>query len=495
MFGARGWIVGTLLLLLVAAARATAQEPQDVRFDFQDVELRLVLSALADAGGFNLVYSDLPQRRVTLRMNQPIARDRVRDLLRSISAANGLRVVDEGGLLRVEPGSPETAGVTTGADSTPATELRLFVYRLKHARAPRMAATLQAIFGGRSTSPQVQGTTRVPLSQGLRDQRLLPVGAEAVPRVTVDVGTPTVGLPGQLQGDVQIVPDEATNAVLVLAKPADWEVIRGAVDSLDRRPLQVLIEVLIAEVRRTRELDAGLSGELGFSSSGTDVGAKLKSTAPGDFVLNVMRAGSFNASVALSALASNGEVRILSRPVVLAQNNQEARVLIGSERPFIQVFRSLPTDAAVRDQVVQYRDVGTSLSIVPTINEDGYVNLQVTQEVSTATAETQFGAPVISTREASTHLFVRNNQTVVIGGLIDRQEDRSRSGVPVLKDMPLVGGLFGTTHSSWSRSELFIFLTPHLVATDDDADRIRRNVEKNSELLRPVLSDTTQRRP
>ena len=123
-------------------------------------------------------------------------------------------------------------------------------------------------------------------------------------------------------------------------------------------------------------------------------------------------------------------MRIVSRPVILAQNNQEARILVGSERPFVQVSRSLPTDAAVRDQVIQYRDVGTKLTITPTINADGYVNLQVLQEVSTATAETQFGAPVISTREASTHLFVKNGHTAVLGGLIDRQQEKTRVGHP-----------------------------------------------------------------
>jgi general secretion pathway protein D len=196
--------------------------------------------------------------------------------------------------------------------------------------------------------------------------------------------------------------------------------------------------------------------------------------------------GAVDVDVLLSALSSTGRVRILSRPVILAQNNQEARILVGSERPFVQVFRSLPTDGATRDQIVQYRDVGTSLTILPTINPDGYVNLQLTQEVSTATAETQFGAPVISTREAATQLLARNGQTVVIGGLIDRQRDWTRSGIPVLKDIPLLGALFGSTHSIDSNSELFLFLTPHIVETDDDADRIRDEVQRSGVLEREL---------
>jgi general secretion pathway protein D len=175
--------------------------------------------------------------------------------------------------------------------------------------------------------------------------------------------------------------------------------------------------------------------------------------------------------------------------VILAQNNQEARILVGSERPFVQVSRSLPTDAAVRDQVIQYRDVGTKLTITPTINDDGYVNLQVLQEVSTATAETQFGAPVISTREAATHLFIKNGRTAVLGGLIDRQQERARSGIPILMELPLVGGLFGTTRNTTSTSELFLFLTPHIVATDEDSDRVRENFERQAPLMRRTLEE------
>jgi general secretion pathway protein D len=155
----------------------------------------------------------------------------------------------------------------------------------------------------------------------------------------------------------------------------------------------------------------------------------------------------------------------------------------------VQVSRSLPTDAAVRDQVIQYRDVGTKLTITPTINDDGYVNLQVLQEVSTATAETQFGAPVISTREASTYLFVKTGRTAVLGGLIDRQQERTKSGIPVLMEIPLIGGLFGSRHTTSSNSELFLFLTPHIVATDQDAEDVRQDVESGTPLLRSTIPE------
>jgi type II secretory pathway component GspD/PulD (secretin) len=455
-------------------------------FDFQDADLRLVISALAEAGNLNVLYGDVPPRRVTMRMNQPVSAEQVLPLLRSIAASNGLILSEEGGFIRLESaGAPDPRAVAE-AEGQPS-DVRLFVYRLRHARADRMAGTLQSVFGAARGAPAhgPAGLSRQPLSQSLREQRIPPQESDESPQVRVELGATAPSLPGQVQGDIQIVPDEMTNSLLVRAQEGDWEVIRQAIEALDLRPLQVLIEGMIVEVRRTRDLELGVDvrgSDQRPAETRTTVEGELRGQA-GDLVLEVMRVGGLDVNVTLSALASTGRVRILSRPVILAQNNQEARILIGAQRPFIQVFRSLPTDAAVRDQVVQYRDVGTSLMILPTINPDGYVNLQISQEVSTATTELQFGAPVISTREASTHLFVRDGQTVVIGGLAERQRDETHSGVPLLKDIPLLGILFRSTRESNTQSELFLFLTPHIIETDEDADRIRHGVETGTELL------------
>ncbi len=511
----------TLIITLVAlstgmVARASTQEPPAVKataqgmlFDFQDADLRFVLAALGEAGRLNLIYSELPSRRVTLRTNQAIAADQILPLLKSLAASNGLRVTEEGGLIRIDDlgGASREERSEPRGDTVAGADLRLFVYRLKHARATKLAGTLQAIFGGGGNRQSAAMGGRLPptLSQQLRQQQVAPTDPGQPPQVSVELGPPTPAqpqsLPGQLRGEVQIVADEATNSLLVRAQSEDWEVLRQSIETLDLRPLQVLIEVFIAEVQSTSDFQLGVSGRVGDDSTkvGNSTRATLQGSSAGDFALNVMRVGRINVEIALAALSSKGNVRIISRPVLLAQNNQEARILIGSERPFVQVSRSLPTDAAVRDQVVQYRDVGTQLTLTPTINEDGYVNLQIAQQVSNATAEVQFGAPVISTREASTHLFVRDGQTVVIGGLVDRQQDRSRSGVPILKDIPLLGHLFGTTQRSETRSELFLFLTPHIIATDEDADRIREGATRGVELLRPSmpltpLIDSTQQR-
>ncbi|MDZ4865175.1 MAG: secretin N-terminal domain-containing protein [Gemmatimonadota bacterium] len=495
-----GTVLVLLPLLLCAARGAVAQEPvkvtpQGVLLDFQDADLRFVITALAEAGDINVVYGELPQRRVTLRMKQPVSREGLRPLLKSLAQSNGLRVTETADFLRLDSG---VAGGLPARDSArqPAPDVALVVYRLKHAKASQLASTLQSIFaGGRGDA--ATGLRSVPLSEEL-ETRLPPAGADdstaPTPRVDVQLGDARPFIPGQLKGQIQIVPDERTNALIVRALPADWAILKQTIEQLDIRPLQVLIEVVIAEVKRT--------SETGFSASGTVKDARGNPRVEGTLedakaarsvLLRLLSGGAVNLDLALSALASRGNVRILSRPVIMAQNNQEARILIGSERPFIQASRSLPTDAGVRDQVIQYRDVGTKLTLTPTINSDGYVNLQVLQEVSTATAEVQFGAPVISTREASTHLFIRDGQTAVIGGLIDRQQEKSKSGIPGLMDIPLLGGLFSTTRNTSSNSELFLFLTPYLIQTDDDIDRTREGIRHDAPLLRDLVPGAAPR--
>ncbi|MDQ8153403.1 MAG: secretin N-terminal domain-containing protein [Gemmatimonadota bacterium] len=467
-----------LCALLLAAAPCVMRAQQGVRttdsgviVDFQDADLRVVLSALAEAGKVNLVFGDLPDRRVTLRLREAIPASEVAALIRSLATGSGLRVEQDGPLLRVLAPTAPAPVAASGSD------VRLHVYRLKHVRAATLAATLQSLFGGaRPAAPT--GLATPTLTERLQSQRLAILAGDSGPAAPADAG-----LRAELKGPVQVVPDEASNSLLVRALPADWALVQEAITALDLRPLQVMIEVLIAEVRQSRDLDVRVSGgaakspDVDTRTSGT-LGGEEPSTAA--FLLRLARGGTISADVALAALSTRGDVRVLSRPLLLAQNNLEARMLVGSQRPFVQVFRSLPTDNGVRDQVVQYRDVGTTLAILPTINPDGYVSLQVSQEVSSATNETQFGAPVISTREATTHLFVKDGQTAVLGGLVDRTQEKTRTGIPGLSSLPWIGGAFGSTRTATANSELFLFLTPHIIANDEDLERIRGAVERKT---------------
>ena len=175
----------------------------------------------------------------------------------------------------------------------------------------------------------------------------------------------------------------------------------------------------------------------------------------------------------LQALASRTSVRVLSTPRVLALNNEQARILVGSEVPFTSA--TLTSLNAVVNQVVQFRNVGTQLTVIPTVNHDGYVTFRLLQEVSALSAQTiaaAQNAPVITTREAETSAIVKTGHTVVIGGLIGETQQAIESGVPILKDVPVLGSLFRTRSLARERTEIAIFLTPYVVFTDEQADSL-----------------------
>jgi type II secretory pathway component GspD/PulD (secretin) len=463
------------------AAGQGAQE--GITLNFQNLDLSSVITAMAQSAGLNVVSSNMPAIQVTLRTAVPVSRGEVGSLIRSLALAHGVTVVEEPGFLRLQGPAVQEGEVVEPR--------HLYIHRLQHANALVLSGTLQALFGG--SAPRAAGTaSRVGQTLSQQLQAIEQQSAQQFRGVTTGTAAPVVVqlADGELQGDVQIVPDEITNSLLVRATTADWAIIEHAITALDLRPLQVVIEVVIAEVRRTGDLSVGMDifATDVKEEGGTGTTAFLPGPDPGDsFTLSVLRTGNLNVEATLSALSATGNVRILSRPLIQAQNNQEARILVGSQRPFVQVSQVLATDQGTRNEVVQYREVGTALTIFPTINEDGYVNLLLTQEVSSATAETQFGAPVISTREATTQLLARTGQTVVIGGLVDQQTEESRSGIPILKDIPVLGYLFGTNRRSVANAELFLFLTPYVIANDDEGDLLRRELEENAELLRQLV--------
>jgi general secretion pathway protein D len=489
------WAAAALLLALPGAAAAQGgggveRTAQGVQIDFQGTDMRLAVAALAEAAGLNVVFGELPSRPVTLRTGAPVPPSMLRSYLESLLRANGLNLVDEGGgLLRVVSaqgaGEGQQQPVQGSVQRGPPGEMRVWVHRLRHAPAEDIARSVGALFGiGDRGGAGAPGEVR-SLSEELRTGRY--GSAEEGARPT------DRSVSAQLQGGVQIVPDPRTNALLIRATAADYETIRAAVDELDTRPLQVLIEVLIAEVRRDRQFGLGVDVRIPEQlepRTGATIGGELSGGSAGDVVLRVMRLGAVRAEVVLRALAASGEVTILSRPVILAQNNEQARILVGDERPFIQISRALPTDGAVRDQVVQYRDVGTQLTIRPTINPDGYVTMSVLQEVNTATAETQFGAPVISTREAETRLLVKDGNTVVIGGLVDQQRTTANTGIPFLRDIPVLGNLFRSTQRRNTTTELFLFLIPHVLRTDEDVEEATARVRERAPRLDRALGDS-----
>lgn len=464
-------------------ARAEAQAPSvtarndSVSIRLIDVDLRSAVQLLAPYLDKPLLFSGPGGVNVTLETPQPIARSGIRRLLSGLLDGNGYELVEDStaGLLRARAirttPSASAGGAPEAVAAVPVDTMagRLVVIPLQHARAIDVAATVNALYGHGGVVAGSNATRAQTLAEQLRGN-LVPPPGEPPPAVQDRSGSSDG--PNR---SLTLVADPRTNSLLVRASSSDLALIRTVVSALDVRPLQVLIEVLVAEVRRDRSLGINVEGELGPTTIGKTAAAiegAIGEAGLGDFAIRVMGIGGLDLTGTLRLAAGRGNVRILTRPVVLATNNESAEIVVGSQRPFVQVQRALPTDAASRDQIVQYKDVGTKLTVRPTISTDGTVHLEVTQEVSTATSELAFNAPVIATRSVRTQLLVRDGQTVALGGLTDRQLERRQGGLPFLSAIPWIGGLFGRASSQEIESELFVFLTPRVIRTDDDAMRL-----------------------
>ncbi|MGH7655975.1 MAG: type II secretion system protein GspD [Gemmatimonadaceae bacterium] len=502
--------------------------PDGFVLDFQEQELRVVLSAIAEAGGLNVTFANLPNTKVTLRMGQQVSKAQALDVLRGVAEVNGLKMTETPALIRIE-GTRTLTQQQQQTQFAQAAQLKLFTYRLKHASAVTLAPVLMSLItGSAGSAPQGANTANVfgngvvgvPGAGGVGRGGAGGGGGgggnggggggggrAAAPATTPDVinFTPAFGggrggiaqaLQQALGGgalssaasQMRIVAEDATNSLIVRATDSDWALVQQVLGAVDLRPLQVLIEVTIVQVQRTHDLNLGISGTQTKTNSlgGLDTTIKFASQAsPNDIVaLLTGGKGAVNYAVALNALQTRGDVRVLSLPVIIAQNNKQAILNVGQNVPFVQVSQSAAIVGTGLVQTIQYQSVGTTLTITPIINPDGYVNLSVSQTDDNATNDVQFNAPIISQRQASTQVFIKDGQTTVIGGLTDNTTSTTVSGIPILDRIPWIGGLiFGNTQKTVTADELYLFLTPHVISSDEDIDKLRDATKNQSSLL------------
>ncbi len=390
--------------------------------------------------------------------------------------------------------------------------LATYVVPLRFADADEMASSLGQLFGIAVNSNRMGSLSDRSLTSTLGQFRLretqafqsrqVPVSQMYVPpqapQISRDTTVGAAQAPGSLVGRTTIVPSVPTNSLIIRTAPPNFPLLRETIEALDSRPAQVLLEVAVAEITLGRGEDFGVdwvtkggSTTAGFGNP--DVADSANTLR--DFVVKVVSLERVDVRAMLRMLASRSDVKVLSTPQVLAVNNREARILVGSKVPFIASTR-LGNDVAI-DRTVQYQDVGTNLIIIPTINSEDYISVEVLQEVSTLTTQTiqaALNAPVISTREAATRAIIRNGQTVVIGGLIGNSTEVRDSGVPFLKDLPIIGFLFKRSSRNRSRTELAIFVTPYIVRTDAEADAIRERVRSRMDSI-GTAADSIRKKP
>lgn len=291
-------------------------------------------------------------------------------------------------------------------------------------------------------------------------------------------------------GDAIIQTDPETRSLVIITDEATQEEIAKVVNNLDRPKPQVLIKVLFLEVTHRNNLDVGVEGNYTYTHEGINSGSLgtslgLADIAGGGF----WTVASDDWDVTLKALSEKGKLEVLSRPSILARNNQEAVIVVGQEIPLITNSRI--TDQNTTINTVTYSEIGIILRVTPFITSEGMVEMIVAPEISTLTDEEipiavtengSVGSPVIAKRSAETVVVTADNQTVVIGGLMETQKTEVRRKVPILGDIPLLGFAFRRTIKEDQKKELLIFLTPHIVNTPTELGQLSRRETEALEL-------------
>jgi general secretion pathway protein D len=340
-----------------------------------------------------------------------------------------------------------------------------------------------------------------------------PGAAGGAAGVTLPGGAPPPpGPAGTSQGplpifrqEVRIVADEITNSLVILATKRDYQLILDIVRKVDVVPRQVVLEVMVAEVSLNDELKFGIawalsSGALGSAIPTGDQNASIftnrgnppnqgssfltglqQLTGPTS-IARTPASGAFavitdrnNFTIFINALNTISRVKMLSAPHIIAADNREAHILVGQSIPILTSTSTFLTAATPNQaNTIQYRDVGTILTVLPQVNSKGLVNLQVRQEVS-AVLSMAFGntnSPSFSTREAETTLVVQDGGTVIIGGIIDDSINSARTGVPYLMNVPVLGRLFRQDDDTTARTELLITITPSVIHNKEEARQV-----------------------
>lgn len=280
---------------------------------------------------------------------------------------------------------------------------------------------------------------------------------------------------------VRIIADPVKNALVIYATPADYRDVEAVLKRLDTIPLQVLIEATILEVSLDDELRYGVewffnAGDNSFSLSSLATGA-VGSLFPG--FSYALRTGDVRFIV--NALETVTNVRVVSSPLLLVLDNQTAALQVGNEVP-ISTQSSVSTitaDAPVINSI-EYRNTGVILDVTPRVNTGGLVTLELGQEVSDAvrTTSSDLNSPTFEQRRVESTIAVQDGEAIAIGGLIRDRDERTDSGLPLLKDIPLLGFLFGTTANQNTRTELLILLTPRVVGGQEEAQRLTNEIRR-----------------
>ncbi len=387
-------------------------------------------------------------------------------------------------------------------DAQPALGQATFIAHLNNANAAELAGVLSQLFGTATTTRRTT-TTRPSLARPTTSTRRTttrsgsrgsggssfgggpgrsdssgPVDNLQQVAAATDGGFVPIAVTTGIEGEVVIIPDENTNSLLIRTDPRNVEQLQQIIAELDKAPAQVLIQVLLAEreVDKSKELGVEFTNyDLDRAAGGSDaiLGYQFGLPRPAEGLSYSLV--SDNVEAYLVALEREGKLNILSRPQILVADNKEASIVSGGRVPFITTSRVTPEGSIINS--ISYEEVGIMLSVIPHINPEGFVNMEISPEISTVGESTipisEFvNATTFPTRNAYTTVSIRDGQTILIGGLIADTTDERIEKVPILGSLPLIGFLFRHKENTSVKTELLIVLTPRVVRSAEELQEL-----------------------
>ncbi len=449
---------------LVSRAETGGNSSGRVSLDFNDVELAVFVRFISELTGKNFVLDDVVKKaggKISVYSPTKVTQDQAYNMFVAALEVSRLAVVMKGNVHQI---------VAMG-DLPP--ERGAFVYKLKHANATDLAAILTNLVARSQTVAQTAPGTR-PLFRPL----------------------------SEFEAPVQVFADKATNSIIISSTKSAYLKLQSVIRDLDTRRNQVFVEAVILEVQvdRLRQIGSDPIQVIGAGRSGSVQAVAGLNSAPENLatiaqaitgaatggatsVLNTVNVRAF-----LQLLLSLTDTNVLSTPQVLAADNQEAKIVVGENRPFPTGQAQGITGGTL--VTIERKDVGVTLEITPQVLENDLIRLKIKQEITaiaenvaqtigSGTASIPVG-PTTTKRSMETTTIAKDRQTIVVGGLVRDNITLSERKVPLLGDIPFLGWLFRFQSKQVEKLNLLVFLTPTLVR--DDGDVVELNARKSAEL-------------
>jgi general secretion pathway protein D len=383
----------------------------------------------------------------------------------------------------------------------------IYIYKVRNSVASELVDLVGSLItdnkGASSTAKGSKKSNTPSTSPGaIRPQGTMTgSNSPTTPTTTPTVRTPTGETLASMQfaGEPTLIADDSRNIVLIRALFTDFQRVVKLLERLDNMPTQVLIEVLVAQVELTDDLKYGVEWALmnkkldATYNQGNNLTLKTGADSTG-----LSAALTFNSSGdifnLMNFLALHTKVSIVSSPQVLVLNNESATVNVGEQVPVLtnQIVGSLVDNTTTNNtnlnQSVQYKDTGVILNVTPRINAEGIILLEIDQQVSSVKGGATNLQPTISTKQVKTKLAVKDGQSILMGGLISKDENVGDSGLPYLKDIPGLGWLFKAGGNKTVKNELLLMVTPYVIESEDVLDQYIKGFKEKVDGIRLDLN-------